>query len=190
MQKKAQTPNFSEKDAIAKFIEGLLPSQLASHLDKEPPRSVSELYAEVEKYAKSEADHKRRVEQRKLMRQQQNWQQSNQANSNQNQYVLHVEPLQDTGQQKEFDPYIISPPTQLLKKQDNNNSKEHNQRSRSNRGRGKGRDRGRGPPEGPQKLYCHFHGVDAGHRTNQCPEKKKTLERMEAEKKAKLVGAH
>jgi len=58
VQKKAQTPNFSEKDAIAKFIEGLLPSQLASHLDREPPRSLSELYAEVKKYAKSEADHK------------------------------------------------------------------------------------------------------------------------------------
>jgi len=49
VQKKAQTPNFSEKDAIAKFIEGLLPSQLASHLDREPPRSLSELYAEIKK---------------------------------------------------------------------------------------------------------------------------------------------
>jgi len=83
VQKKAQTPNFSEKDAIAKFIEGLLPSQLASHLDREPPRSLSELYAEVEKYAKSEADHKRRVEQRKLMRQQLSWQQNNQTNTSQ-----------------------------------------------------------------------------------------------------------
>ena len=110
VQEKAQTPNFSEKDAIAKFIEGLLPSQLASHLDREPPRSLSELYAEVEKYAKSEADHKRRVEQRKLMRQQQNWQQNNQANANQHQYVLSVEPSQDTDQQEEFDPYIIAPP--------------------------------------------------------------------------------
>ena len=82
----------------------------------------------------------------------------------------------------------IPPPTQPSKEQDNNNSKEHNQRSRSNRGRGKGRGPGRGPPEGPQKLYCHFHGVDASHRTNQCPEKKKTPERMEVEKKAKLVG--
>ena len=81
VQKKAQTPNFSEKDAIAKFIEGLLPSQLASHLDREPPRSLSKLYAEVEKYAKSEADHKRRVEQRKLMRQQLSWQQNNQTNT-------------------------------------------------------------------------------------------------------------
>ena len=97
VHKKAQTPNFSEKDAIEKFIEGLLPSQLASHLDREPPRSLSELYAEVEKYAKSDADNKKRVEQRKLMRQQLSWQQNNQTNTNmQNQYVLPVEPSQDT----------------------------------------------------------------------------------------------
>ena len=38
-----------------------------------------------------------------------------------------------------------------------------------------------------KKDFCHFHGTDSDHRTNQCPEKKKTLERMEAEKKAKLV---
>ena len=93
VQKKAQTPNFSEIDAIEKFIEGLLPNQLASHLDREPPRRLSELYAKVEKYAMSDADHKRRVEQRKLMRQQQSWQQNNQANTNQqHQYIFPVEP--------------------------------------------------------------------------------------------------
>ena len=36
----------------------------------------------------------------------------------------------------------------------------------TNRGRRKGKGWGRGPPEGPQKLFCHFHGTDAGHRTN------------------------
>jgi len=73
VQKKAQTPNFSEKAAIEKCIVGLLPSQLASHLSREPPKTLAELYMEVEKYARSDADHRRRVEQRKLMRQQQDW---------------------------------------------------------------------------------------------------------------------
>ena len=73
VQKKAQIPNFSEKAAIEKCIAGLLPSQLASHLSKEPPKSLAKLYSEVEKYARSDADHRRRVEQRKLMRQQQGW---------------------------------------------------------------------------------------------------------------------
>jgi len=140
VQKKAQTPNFSEKDAIEKFIEVLLPSQLASHLGREPPRSLSELYAEEEKYAKSDADHKRRVEQRKLMRQQQNWQQNNQVNTNQQyQYIFPVEPSQDPDQQEELNPYIIPPSAQTSIEQANNSSKEPNQRSRSNRGRGKGR---------------------------------------------------
>ena len=56
------------------------------------------------------------------------------------------------------------------------------------RGRGRGRDRGREPSREPEKLFCHFHGPDSDHRTIQRPEKKKTLERMESEKKAKLVG--
>jgi len=69
VQKKAQIPNFSEKDAIEKCIEGLLPGQLASHLIREPPRTLEELYTEAEKYVKSDADHRRRVEQRRIMRQ-------------------------------------------------------------------------------------------------------------------------
>ena len=62
-------PNFPEKDAIAKCIAGLLPGQLASHLSREPPRTLSDLYNEAEKYARSDADHRRRVEQRRVMRQ-------------------------------------------------------------------------------------------------------------------------
>ena len=60
VQKKAQIPNFPEKDAIEKCIEGLL-TGLASHLWREPPRTLNELYTEAEKYAKSDADHRRRV---------------------------------------------------------------------------------------------------------------------------------
>jgi hypothetical protein len=63
IQKKALTSNFPERDAIAKRIAGLLPGQLASHLSREPPRTLSDLYAEAEKYARSDADHRRRVEQ-------------------------------------------------------------------------------------------------------------------------------
>ena len=62
VQKKAQTPNFSEKAAIEKCTPGLLPSQLASHLSREPPRTLAELYTKVEKYARSDADHRIRVE--------------------------------------------------------------------------------------------------------------------------------
>ena len=60
VQKKAQTPNFFEKAAIEKCITGLLPNQLASHLSRESPRTLAELYTEVEKYARSDADHRRK----------------------------------------------------------------------------------------------------------------------------------
>ena len=63
VQKKALIPNFPERDAIAKCIAGLLPGQLASHLSREPPKTLSDLYAEAEKYARSDADHRQRVEQ-------------------------------------------------------------------------------------------------------------------------------
>jgi hypothetical protein len=55
--------------AIWKCIAGLVPRPLNWHLTREPPRSLKDLYAEMEKYGKSDADHKRRVEMRKLMRQ-------------------------------------------------------------------------------------------------------------------------
>jgi len=87
VQKKAQTPNFSESTTIEKFIDGLLPSF------KGATKNLVRVYVEVEKYTKSDADHKRRVEQRKLMRQQQNCQQGNQNNTNQqHQYIFPVEP--------------------------------------------------------------------------------------------------
>ena len=70
IQKKAQTPNFSKYAAIKKCIAGLLPSQLAPHLSREPPKSSAVLYSKVEKYTRFNADHKRRVDLRKLMRQQ------------------------------------------------------------------------------------------------------------------------
>jgi hypothetical protein len=63
VQKKALIPNFPVKDALAKCIAGLLPEQLVSHLSREPPKTLSDLYADVEKYAGSDAYHRRRVEQ-------------------------------------------------------------------------------------------------------------------------------
>ena len=97
VQKKAQIPNFPEKDAIEKCIESLLPGQLASHLTKGPQKTLEELYIEAEKYVKSDADHRRRVEQRRIMRQaekynQQKWLQEKQPDQ---QLILPVKPSQD-----------------------------------------------------------------------------------------------
>ena len=111
VQKKAQTPNFSEKAAIEKCITGLLPSQQASHLSREPPKMLAELYTEVEKYARSDADHRRRVEQRKQIRQQQGWPQGNQNSARHNsQYIFLVEPSQKAAPHHDTEPYMTPPP--------------------------------------------------------------------------------
>ena len=96
--------NFPEKDAIAKCIAGLSPGQLASHLSREPPRTLSDLYAEAEKYARSDADHIRRVEQRRIMRQAEknSW---NYQNKNP-QFVFPVEPSQETNPDQEQDSFM------------------------------------------------------------------------------------
>jgi hypothetical protein len=92
-------PNFSERDAIAKCIAVLLLRHLASHLSREPPRTLSDIYAEAEKYARSDADHRRRVEQRRIMRhaEKHNW---NYQNKNP-QFVFPVEPSQETNHEQD-----------------------------------------------------------------------------------------
>ena len=159
VQKKAQTPNFSEKAAIKKSIAGLLPSQLALHLSREPPKSLAELYSEVEKYARSDADHKRRVERKKLMRQQQGWQHGNQNNSRQNaQYIFPVEPSQKEISHLATEPYMTPLATQVFNSQSSNYHHDSNRGGRCARGRERGRGRGQGPSEQPRKFFCHFHG--------------------------------
>jgi hypothetical protein len=92
-------PNFPERLAIKRCIEGLLPGPLVSHLSREPPTNLQELYAEMEKYARFDADYKRRAEMRKIMRQnfQPGWHNPNHYNPRpQNpQYILPVQPQQE-----------------------------------------------------------------------------------------------
>ena len=82
-----------------------------THLIREPPRTLEELYTEAEKYAKSDADHRRRVEQRRIMRQaekynQQTWQQEKQPAQ---QLTLPVQSLQDDEDQLTLDPFMTPP---------------------------------------------------------------------------------
>ena len=81
---------------------------------------------------------------------------------------------------------MIPPPNKSPDGQHNNQGRNYS--GHKGRGRGRGRGKGRGPSNGPKKFFCHFHGSDSDHTTNFYPEKKRTLERMEEEKKAKLVS--
>jgi len=98
-----------------------------------------------------------------------------------------VEPSQRTTLYADTEPYM-TPPAQSFNSQPSNHRHEPNRGGRSTRGRGRGRGRSQGPPDQPKKFFCHFHGAESDHTTNRCPEKKKTLDRMEVEKKAKLVS--
>jgi len=126
----------------------------------------------MEKYARPDADHKRRVEQRKLLRQQQSWQQGNQNNSRQNnQYVFPMEPSQDPKPQTTPDPYITHSST---------SKRAHRQQlpkfllARQAQPRPRPRERqGSWTLGRTQETLLSLDGVDSRHTTNQCPEKKK-----------------
>jgi hypothetical protein len=62
------SPNVPESTAITTYINWLLLGQLASHLSREEPTTLHDLYKEMIKFAKSDEDHKRRVEIRRPMR--------------------------------------------------------------------------------------------------------------------------
>ena len=153
VQKKAQTPIFSENTTIEKCMAGLLPSQLASHLSREPPKTLAELYTEVEKYARSDADHRRRVEQRKLMRQQQGWPHGNQNSTRHNpQYIFPVKPSQRTAPHPDTEPYMTPPDPQSFNSQPSNHRHDSNIGGRPTRCRGRGSGRGQGPPDQSRKF--------------------------------------
>ena len=95
-----------------------------------------------------------------------------------------MEPSQDDEEQLTFDLFMIPPESEPQC----TNDKQPSSRARG-KGRGRGRGRGRGPSREPKKLFCHFHGPDSDHRTNQSPEKK-TIERMESEKKSQASWAY
>ncbi|WP_211205651.1 hypothetical protein, partial [Bifidobacterium breve] len=53
------------------LISGLTPGQIAGHFSRLDPKSMDELFEELEKYCKSDEDHRRRVAQRYQQRQSQ-----------------------------------------------------------------------------------------------------------------------
>ena len=98
------------------------------------------------------------------------------------QFVFPVEPSQETNPEQDQDPFM-TPPNKSL--EDQRNGQGHNHSGHRGRGRVRGRRKGRGSSHGPKKFFC---GNESDHTTNFCPEKKRTLERMEEEKKAKMVS--
>lgn len=59
---KAQIPNIPEEVVIIAAIKGLRMGQLSSHFARERPRTVAELYEEMQKFCKSDDDYRKRME--------------------------------------------------------------------------------------------------------------------------------
>ena len=95
----------------------------------EPASLTSLLYTEVEKYARSDADHRKSVEQRKLMRRQQGWPHGNQNSTRHNpQYIFPVEPSQRADPHHDVEPYMTPPASQTFNSQPSNHRHDSHRR--------------------------------------------------------------
>jgi hypothetical protein len=157
MQQGSQIPEVDERTTINALIKGLTPGPTASHLTRKKPKTVEELFRELEEYILSDDDHRRRVAERNEARQgnrEMTWRAQSQNPRN----VNNVE-----------NPQI-----------------DQNSRP-STRGGFAPRGRGRGPsrltnhnPKDPY-FYCQYHG--RGHNTEGCLETKKNMARIQQEKR-------
>jgi methionyl-tRNA formyltransferase len=59
MQQRSQIPEADEKTTIKALIKGLTPGPTASHLTRKKPKTVKELFHELEEYILSDDDHRK-----------------------------------------------------------------------------------------------------------------------------------
>jgi hypothetical protein len=62
-------PEADDKTTIQALIKGLTPGPTASHLTRKKPKSIDELFHELEECIMSDKDHRRRVAERNELRQ-------------------------------------------------------------------------------------------------------------------------
>jgi hypothetical protein len=69
MQQRTQIPEADDKTTIQALIKGPTPGPTASHLTQKEPKSIDELFHELEEYIKSDEDHRQRVTEQNQARQ-------------------------------------------------------------------------------------------------------------------------
>jgi hypothetical protein len=154
MQQRSQIPEADDKTTINALIKGLTPGPTTSHLTRKKPKTVEELFHELEEYILSDDDHRRRVAERNEARQgnrEMTWKAPPQYPRNVNN-VRNSQPEQGSRPSTRggFNP--------------------------------RGRGRGRGPPaltnHNPKDphFYCQYHR--RGHSTEGCLETKKNMARI------------
>jgi hypothetical protein len=68
-QQRSQIPEVDDKTTINALIKGLTLGPTASHLTRKKPKTIDELFNELEEYIMSDDDHRRRVVERNEARQ-------------------------------------------------------------------------------------------------------------------------
>jgi hypothetical protein len=138
MQQRSQIPEADDKTTIQALIKGLTPGPTASHLTRKKPKTIDELFHELEEYIMSYEDHRRRVAERNEARQgnrEMMWKSQFQNPRN----INNVEnPLSDQ------------------------NNRPSIRGGFTPRGRGKGRGPSKLTNRNPRDpyLYCQYHGRD------------------------------
>jgi hypothetical protein len=69
MQQRSQIPEANDKTTIKALIKRLTLGPTGSHLTRKKPKTVDELFHELEEYILSDDDHRRRVVERNEARQ-------------------------------------------------------------------------------------------------------------------------
>jgi hypothetical protein len=69
MQQRSQIPEADDKTTIKALIKGVTPGPSTSHLTRKKPKTIDELFHELEEYILSDDDHRRRVAERNEARQ-------------------------------------------------------------------------------------------------------------------------
>jgi hypothetical protein len=64
MQQRSQIPEVDDKTTIKALIKGLTPVPTASHLTRKKPKTIDELFHELEEYILSDDDHHKIVAKR------------------------------------------------------------------------------------------------------------------------------
>jgi hypothetical protein len=64
MQQRSQLPEEDDKTTIKALIKGLTLGPTASHLTRKKPKTIDELFHELEEYMLFDDDHRRRVAER------------------------------------------------------------------------------------------------------------------------------
>jgi FtsZ-binding cell division protein ZapB len=158
MQWRSQIPEADDKTTIQALVKGLTPRLTTSHLTRRKPKSIDELFHEIEEYIMFNEDHRRRVAERNEARQ------GNRGTV--------------------WRPHFQNP--RNINNVENPQFDRHNRPSTRGGHAPRGRGRGRGPPKltnhSPRDpyFYCQYHG--RGHNTEGFPETKKNIARIQQEK--------